>query len=62
VHINRVEAFWAHVKRSVKGTHKVISQKHLQSYLDGFVFHYNNRHNDRQRFEVLLDRILLGAG
>ena len=36
VHVNNVESFWSHVKRSIKGTHKVV-QKHLQEYLDGFV-------------------------
>lgn len=58
VHVNNIESFWAHVKRSIKGTHKVISKKHLQSYLDGFVFHYNNRDNDRERFSALFGMIL----
>lgn len=52
-HVNHVEQFWSHVKRSTKGTHKVISRKYFQSYLDGFAFHYNQR-NDRQRFASLL--------
>src|SRR3989344_3395017 len=43
-HINNVETFFSHIKRSIKGTQKAISKKHLQSYLDGFVFHYNNRY------------------
>ena len=58
VHINHIETFWAHVKRSMKGTHKVISKQYLQSYLDGFVFHYNNRSNDNQRFVDLLSILL----
>lgn len=45
IHINTVETFFAHLKRSMKGTYKAISKQHLQSYLDAFVFHYNNRHN-----------------
>ncbi len=61
IHINNIESFWSHVKRSMKGTHKVISKKHLQSYLDGFVFHYNNRHNDSERFSSLLGAILSSA-
>lgn len=61
VHVNRIESFWAHVKRSIKGTHKVVSKKYLQSYLNGFVFHYNNRHSDSERFASLLGTILLGA-
>jgi len=58
VYVNTVETFWSHVKRSIKGTHKVISKQHLQSYLDGFVFHYNNRYSDKQRFSLLLETLL----
>lgn len=29
------DAFWSHIKRSVSGTHKVVSKKHLQEYLNG---------------------------
>lgn len=61
VHVNNVEQFWSHVKRSIKGTHKKVSKKYLQNYLDGFVFHYNNRHSDKERFQVLLGTLLLGA-
>jgi len=57
IHINHIESFWAHVKRSIKGTHKTISKKHYQSYLDAFVFHYNHR-NDRQRFASLVSAIV----
>lgn len=62
VYTNTMESYFAHVKRSIAGTHKVISKKHLQSYLDGFSFHYNNRHNDRERFSVLLGTVLLSGG
>lgn len=58
VYVNTIETFWSHVKRSINGTHKVISKQHLQSYLDGFVFHYNNRYSDRQRFSLLLETLL----
>lgn len=54
VHVNSVESFWSHIKRSIKGTHKSVSKKYLQSYLDGFVWHRNNRYNDKARFEALL--------
>ena len=60
VHVNNIESFWSHAKRSIKGTHKVvISKKYLQSYLDGFVFHYNNRHNDNARFYALMSTLLI---
>ena len=31
VHTNTADAFWVHVKHSVRGTHKTISPKHFQS-------------------------------
>lgn len=61
VHINTVESFFGHVKRSINGTYKTISKEQLQSYLDSFVFHYNNRHSDTDRFAVLLGAVLRGA-
>lgn len=57
-HVNTVENFFGHIKRSIKGTYKVISRQHLQSYLDSFVFHYNNRHNDNLRFSSLMGALL----
>lgn len=61
VYVNSAESFWSHVKRSVSGTHKVVSKKHLPSYLNGFVFHYNNRYNDKARFEALLGVLILAS-
>lgn len=61
VHINTVESFFGHVKRSMAGTFKTISKEQLQAYLDSFVFHYNNRHSDTDRFAVLLGAVLRGA-
>lgn len=57
-HINTIETFLAHLKRSIQGTYKTISKQHLQTYLDSFVWHYNNRHNDRQRFSALMGILL----
>jgi hypothetical protein len=58
VHVNGVENFWSHVKASIRGTNKKVSQKYLQSYLNGFVFHYNNARTDRERFFSLLGTVL----
>jgi transposase-like protein len=58
VHVNSVEGFFAHVKRSIKGVHKTISKKHSQAYLNGFVFHWNNGHSDKERFGLLLGSLL----
>ncbi|MDE1874935.1 MAG: IS1595 family transposase, partial [Patescibacteria group bacterium] len=35
-HVNTIETFFSHLKRSIKGTFKSVSKKHLQSYLDAF--------------------------
>ncbi len=61
-HTQTVDWFWSHVKGSLRGTHKSVSPKYLQSYLDGFVFHYNNARSDKQRFEALVDTVLRGRG
>jgi len=58
IHINTIETFFAHLKRSVRGTFKSLSKQHLQSYLDAFVFHYNNRYSDKARFASLLGVLL----
>lgn len=60
-HVNSIESFWSHVKRSTKGTFKGVSKEHLQSYLDAFAFHYNNADTDRSRFELLLRLVLLSG-
>lgn len=54
VHANTIEGFWSHIKRSITGTHKVVSKKYLQEYLNAFVFHRNNRYSDKERFWLLL--------
>lgn len=61
VHANTIDAFWSHIKRSITGTHKVVSKKHLQEYLDAFVFHRNNGGNDKLRFFALLESVMRPA-
>lgn len=61
-HVNTMESFWSHVKRSIKGTHKTVSKKYLQAYLNGFAFHWNNAYSDKQRFAVLLGTVSLSGG
>jgi len=57
VHTNTIEGFWSHVKRGVSGVYRGVSSKHLQSYLDEYVFRYNNRGDERGLFMAFLDRI-----
>ena len=57
VHTNTIDGFWSHVKRGVSGVYRGVSSKHLQSYLDEYVFRYNNRGDARGVFTAFLDRI-----
>jgi transposase-like protein len=40
---NRIEGFWAGLKRQVGGTHHAVSRKHLHRYVSEAEFKYNNR-------------------
>lgn len=54
VHTNNIEAFWGHVKRSIKGTYVNVSPKWLQTYLWEFEFRQNLRKNPHLMLELLL--------
>ena len=58
VHTNTIEGFWSQVKRSLNGRHHHVSRKHLQSYLDEFVFRYNLRTSEQPVFQHLLSRVV----
>jgi len=46
VHTMGVENMWSLFKRAIIGVYHRVSSKYLQSYLDEFVFRFNNRHNE----------------
>ena len=55
VHTNTIESFWALLKRGVYGIYHFTSKKHLQLYVDEFVFRYNTRQgSEAARFNLLL--------
>lgn len=52
---NRIEGFWAGVKRQMHGTHHSVSRKHLHRYLSECEFKYNNRKiTDAERMVKLI--------
>lgn len=55
IHTNTIEGFWSLMKRGIFGIYHFTSVKHLQFYVDEFVFHYNTRKsNQGQRFNLFL--------
>jgi len=40
---NRIENFWSIIKRGIIGVYQMASRKHLQKYVDEFVWRYNVR-------------------
>ncbi len=57
VHTNTIEGFWSHLKRGIKSTHASVSKKHMQKYVDEFVFRYNNRDQPADMFNRVLAQI-----
>ena len=54
-HTNTIEGAWSHLKRAIIGVFHNTSRKHLQKYVDGFVFRYNSRDmSNTEKFNLLL--------
>lgn len=55
IHTNTIEGFWSLLKRGIFGIYHFTSKKHLQKYVDEFVFRYNTRDTTASmRFDLLL--------
>ncbi|WP_420573036.1 IS1595 family transposase [Kordia sp.] len=58
IHTNTIEGFWSLLKRGIVGIYHFTSKKHLQMYVDEFVFRYNSRKiGESERFNLLLGNI-----
>ena len=59
VYTNSIECFWGLLKRGLLGIYHRTSRKHLQMYIDEFVFRYNTRdRKDSERFSILLSNMI----
>jgi len=55
IHTNDIEGFWGIMKRGYNGIYNWWSKKHMQKYVDEFVFRYNLRKmSSGERFNFLL--------
>lgn len=54
-HTNTIEGFWSQLKRGINATYHHVAPKHLNKYLQEFVFKYNYRKLDTQQ---QIERIL----
>lgn len=58
VSTNKIENAWSHLKRTMFGTYYKVSKKHMQKYVDEFVFRFNTRnYSDCERFDLYLHNI-----
>ncbi|WBV61405.1 IS1595 family transposase [Chryseobacterium camelliae] len=55
IHTNNIEGSWNILKKSVSGMYNHVSKKHLQKYVDEFVYRFNLRKvTDQEKFRYLL--------
>jgi transposase-like protein len=58
IHTNTIEGFWSLLKRGIFGIYHFTSKKHLQAYVDEFVFRYNTRDlSESFRFQFYLSQV-----
>jgi hypothetical protein len=56
VHTQTMDGFWSLVKNGIRGVYHRVSSKHLQGYLNEYVWRYNHRDDDAAMFLGLLLR------
>ena len=56
-HTNSIESYWSNLKKSIRGTHTMVSPTYLSTYLAEFDFRHNNR-GSGDMFERMFTQIL----
>ena len=55
-HVNSIENFWRHLKKSIEGTHISVSPKYLERYTKEFEYRFNRRMTPETMLDELLSR------
>ena len=56
-HTNTIEGFWSLMKNGIRGSHRAVSAKYLQSYIDEYVFRYNHRSDIIPMFQTMIHQV-----
>lgn len=53
-HVNSIEGYWSHLKKSIHSTHIHVSKKKLEMYAKEFEYRFNSRKNPERMFPELI--------
>lgn len=56
-HVNTLESFWGLLKRGISGVYHSVSAKHLQPYVNEYVFRYNHRRGDAPMLGIIESQV-----
>ncbi len=54
IHVNSIEGYWSHLKKSIHSTHIHVSKEKLELYAKEFEYRFNSRKNPDQMFPELI--------
>ena len=53
-HVNSIEGYWSHLKKSINSTQIHVSKQHLEKYAKEFEYRFNSRKNPEKMFPELI--------